>query len=86
MYADSAGVRLTLYVSHENVSSGTFSGIDSVPSLPTPNTAFQFAQNGAVNVFYWIDGPFGYALSSYAGRSELARISTEVYRQLSPDS
>jgi len=46
------------------------------------DAAFRFAQEGAVNVFYWIDGPFGYALSAQADRAELARVSAEVYRQL----
>ena len=36
----------------------------------------------AVNVFYWVDGPFGSALASDADRSVLARVSTEVYQQL----
>ena len=46
-------------------------------------TAFRFARQGDVNVFYWVDGPFGYALSTQAGQGELARVSAEVYRQLS---
>ena len=53
----------------------------SVPGLGSA-TAIRFAQEGAVNVFYWVDGPFGYALSSDADRSVLARVSAEVYQQL----
>ena len=45
-------------------------------------TAFSFAQQGKVNVFYWVDGPFGYAISADADKAELARVSSEVYRQL----
>jgi anti-sigma factor RsiW len=29
-----------------------------------------------------VDGPFGYAIAAAAGRDELARVSSEVYRQL----
>ena len=45
-------------------------------------TAFSFAQQGKVNVFYWVDGPFGYAISADADKAELTRVSGEVYRQL----
>jgi anti-sigma factor RsiW len=73
MYRDAAGARLTLYVSDEV----------GAASVPRPaETAFRFAREGAVNVFYWVDGPFGYALSAEADRAELARVSAEVYRQL----
>lgn len=44
--------------------------------------AFRFAKEGAVNVFYWVNGPFGYAISSDSDKAELARVSGEVYRQL----
>jgi anti-sigma factor RsiW len=46
------------------------------------DTGFRFAQEGLVNVFYWIDGKFGYALSAGIARSELARVATTVYDQL----
>lgn len=68
MYHDASGQRLTLYVSNENVGNR--------------DTAFRFAQEGPVNVFYWIDGKFGYALSAGIQKSELARIATAVYDQL----
>ena len=44
--------------------------------------ALRFAQEGEVNVFYWVNGPFGYAISANADKAELARVSGEVYRQL----
>lgn len=76
MYRDDAGVRLTLYVSNEL-------GAPADPGAGAArDTAFRFAREGAVNVFYWIDGPFGYALSAQADRTELARVSAEVYAQL----
>jgi anti-sigma factor RsiW len=68
MYHDATGQRLTLYVSTENTSNH--------------DTAFRFAQEGPVNVFYWIDGQFGYALSAGIPKAELARIANSVYEQL----
>lgn len=68
MYHNAAGQRLTLYVSTEITANH--------------DTAFQFAQEGAVNVFYWIDGKFGYALSAEINKTELARVATAVYEQL----
>lgn len=70
MYQEPAGRRLTLYVSAEAKGEG--------------QTAFRFAQEGAVSVFYWIDGNWGYALSGEIDRAALSRISTSVYRQLNP--
>lgn len=73
MYADASGQRLTLYLTHE------------APALPNqPATAFQFGQDGPVNVFYWVDKSFGYALSGSVPKPELARVAHEVYRQLVP--
>ena len=77
MYHDSAGAKLTLYVSREVAFPDA-----SVPSGTHQETAFRFAREGSVNVFYWVNGPFGYAISADAGKTELARVSSEVYRQL----
>lgn len=68
MYHDTTGQRLTLYVSTEQSNN--------------KDTGFRFAQEGPVNVFYWIDGKFGYALSAGIGKAELTRIATAVYEQL----
>lgn len=71
MYHDAIGQRLTLYVTRE------------VPRLAgRPETAFRFGQDGPVNVFYWVDRNFGYAISGGADRKELMRVSQEVHRQL----
>lgn len=70
MYQDASGQRLTLYVSTENAANR--------------DTAFRFAQEGPVNVFYWIDGRFGYALSASIAKAELGRIAGAVYEQLDP--
>jgi len=77
MYHDSAGAKLTLYVSNEigNMEPDTAGGKNQ-------ETAFRFAKEGPVNVFYWVNGPFGYAISAHADKTELARVSGEVYRQL----
>ena len=76
MYQDGSGSKLTLYASNELPGAG-------VPTAtPNADTAFSFAQRGALNTFYWVDGEFGYALSAGADRAELARVSAEVYRQL----
>ena len=77
MYHDGNGARLTLYVSREvgDVASGGKGGANQ-------DTAFRFSQQGKINVFYWVDGSFGYALSADADKAELARVSAEVYRQL----
>ena len=46
------------------------------------DTAFRFAQDGAVNVFYWIDGKFGSALSAGIDKGKLALVATAVYDQI----
>lgn len=68
MYHDSSGQRLTLYVSTEDTVSR--------------DTGFRFAKEGPVNVFYWVDGKFGYALSAGIDKGELARVAAAVYDQL----
>jgi anti-sigma factor RsiW len=68
MYHNVAGERLTVYVSTDQTQN--------------KDTGFRFAQEGPVNVFYWIDGKFGYALSGGMDKGELARIATAVYDQL----
>ncbi|HWU84413.1 MAG TPA: anti-sigma factor, partial [Rhodocyclaceae bacterium] len=67
MYHDQTGQRLTVYVSTENAHNR--------------DTAFRFAQEGPVNVFYWIDGKFGYALSAGIAKDRLAQVATAVYAQ-----
>lgn len=68
MYQDAGGQRLTLYVSTDQAQN--------------KDTGFRFAQQGTVNVFYWIDGKFGYALSGGVDKGELAKIAHAVYEQL----
>jgi anti-sigma factor RsiW len=87
MYRDESGSRLTLYVSNEIGELGTSAATKSDATASTPmvanqDTAFRFAREGKVNVFYWVEGPFGYAISADVDRAALARVSGEVYRQL----
>jgi anti-sigma factor RsiW len=70
MYQEGGGKRLTLYVSR--------------PNRGDTLTAFRFAQEGPVAVFYWIDRDCGYALSGELDRPALARVATAVYKQLEP--
>jgi anti-sigma factor RsiW len=71
MYQNAQGRRITLYVRTE--------GPDQ------RETAFRYAREGNVRVFYWIDRKFGYALSSADfDRDELLKLANVVYRQLNP--
>jgi anti-sigma factor RsiW len=69
MYQDARGQRLTLYVRRD---------------AKDGETAFRYAKQGTVSVFYWVDGPFGYALSGEQGKNELLQIAHAVYAQLNP--
>ena len=84
MYRNELGSKLTLYVSNDvgDLGSAAGPGAENLPGTKNADTAFRFAQQGAVNVFYWVDGAFGYALSADVDRAVLARVSTAVYQQL----
>lgn len=69
MYENARGLRLSLMIRRET---------------SARDTAFRFARQGATGVFYWIDGPLGYALAGDLEREELAAIARLVYRQLNP--
>jgi anti-sigma factor RsiW len=70
MYQDLKGQRLTLYV--------------RVNPEDSHETAFRYAQERGVGVFYWLDRKLGYALSGEINKAELLRVATAVYRQLHP--
>ena len=84
MYRDEAGRRLTLYVSNETPANpgGATRADLRVADAQRVDTAFRFASEGAVNVFWWTDGPFRYAITAAADRAALTQVSAEVYRQL----
>lgn len=70
MYENAEKNRLTLYVQ---------------PSAESAqDTSFRHANEGGIDIFYWIDGRFGYALSGTTGRSDMLSLATLVYRELSP--
>jgi anti-sigma factor RsiW len=70
MYQDVHGARLTLYVRQAVHENG--------------ETAFRYAQEDKVGVFYWVDGPFGYALSGELARPQLLQVAEQVYRAFNP--
>ena len=70
MYQDGSGKRLTLYVTR--------------PHTGEAVTAFRFAQDDGVSVFYWIDNDCGYALSGEVDKPTLARVASSVYKQIEP--
>lgn len=70
MYQDSAGNRITLYVTV--LAKGASPGA----------TAFRFEDGKPVAAFYWIDGDFGYALVGNLSRSSLLELSKVVHAQL----
>jgi len=71
MYQTDKGRRITLYVRTD--------------ATENRETAFRYASEGNVNVFYWIDRRLGYALSSTdLGREDLIKVANAVYQQLNP--
>jgi anti-sigma factor RsiW len=71
MYQTERGRRLTLYVRAE--------------TAPHRETAFRYARENNVGVFYWIDREQGYAIASGdLSKEELLRAATMVYKQLYP--
>lgn len=79
MYHDATGQRMTLYVTREAPTPTSTS-----PAPGGSSTAFRFGRDGPVNVFYWVDRQFGYAISGGADRQDLLRVAQEVHRQLAP--
>ncbi|OLE33317.1 MAG: hypothetical protein AUG47_04180 [Alphaproteobacteria bacterium 13_1_20CM_3_64_12] len=69
MYQSQNGRRLTLYVRTE--------------AARNRETAFRYARENNVGVFYWIDREMGYALASAElSKDELLRLANLVYKQL----
>ncbi|WPB57636.1 anti-sigma factor [Xylophilus sp. GOD-11R] len=67
MFDNAERARLTLYITREDAGR---------------ETAFRFGQDGAVNVFYWVDKDFGYAVSAGGSRQDMLRVAEAVYAQL----
>jgi anti-sigma factor RsiW len=69
MYQNQTGRRLTLYVRTE--------------ATRNRQTAFRYARENNVGVFYWIDREVGYALASAdLSKDELLKLANLVYKQL----
>lgn len=71
MFQNAGGERLTLYI-----------GAVTSPQTKQNETAFSYADQGAVPAFYWVDQGFGYALSGKLERAQLLKLAEVVYRQL----
>ena len=65
MYQDTIERRVTLYV-RRAVAGNT-------------ETSFRHATENGVDVFYWIDGDFGYALSGQIGRQAIRLLADAAY-------
>ncbi|GJH17040.1 anti-sigma factor [Caballeronia novacaledonica] len=72
MYRDAKGERVTLCIARRKTSTNT--------------TAFKLYRDGPVNVFYWIDGDFGYAVSGGIDRKVMLELAHDVYAQLTPST
>jgi len=71
MYQCNRGTRVTLYVRGDMGSNRS--------------TAFRFAREGNVRVFYWVDSKMGYALSSGdINKEDLLNVANAAYQQLNP--
>lgn len=67
MYENSAGSRVTLYVT---------------PSSDSTETAFQFLELNGLEAFYWVDDDMSYALVGQMDKDALRGLALEVYQQL----
>ena len=67
---DTAGLRLTLYLR---------TGLHD-----NRETAFRYAKEDAVSVFYWVDGSTAYALSGELDRERLLNVAQAVYKGINP--
>lgn len=68
MYENAAGTRITLYLRTD--------------LRNTRDIEFQIARERDVNVWYWLEGPRGYALSGELDQRELLKIAEVLYDEL----
>ena len=71
MYEDAARHRLTLYVQP-----------GAAQASSDADASFRHASEKGIDVFYWTEDRFGYALSGSTGRDDMLKLATLVYRQL----
>lgn len=73
MFQKDSGARITLYLG----------AVDKAPAgAAVAETGFNFASEGAISSFYWIDQGFGYALVGPVPRDGLMKLAQAVYHQL----
>ena len=70
MYEDAQGRRVTLFVA-------VFA-----PGKAPAQTSFRSLREGQRESFYWVEGPFGYALSAELPAADMQVLAREVYAQL----
>jgi len=71
MYQCNRGTRVTLYVRSD--------------MGQNRSTAFRYAHEGTVGVFYWVDSKLGYAISSAdISKEDLLNVANAAYQQLNP--
>ena len=71
MYQCNRGTRVTLYVRSDMGANRS--------------TAFRYAREGNVGVFYWVDSKLGYAVSSAdISKEDLLNVANAAYQQLNP--
>jgi anti-sigma factor RsiW len=68
MYQDGSGRRVTLYVRRS--------------ATENQETAFRHATENGVDVFYWIDRDFGYALSGQIAPGDIRKLAEAAYVQM----
>jgi anti-sigma factor RsiW len=73
MYENQAKIRLTLYIQPQVASKAT-----------AADASFRYINEKGIDVFYWTEDRFGYALSGKSGREDMLKLATLVYRQLNP--
>lgn len=69
MYQDGLNRRITLYVRRDDTMQA--------------ETSFRHTREDGIEVFYWVDHGFGYALSGNVDKAEMGRIADAAYHQIS---
>ncbi|HEV3240352.1 MAG TPA: anti-sigma factor [Casimicrobiaceae bacterium] len=67
---------------YENAAKQRISLLVRKDAEPSRETAFRYAVEDGVGVFYWIDDACGYALSGQVDRAQLLALARVVYAQL----
>jgi anti-sigma factor RsiW len=67
---------------YENAAKQRISLLVRKDAEPSRETAFRYAVEDGVGVFYWIDDACGYALSGQVDRAQLLALARVVYGQL----